>query len=101
MNTIGLSSLESVAVLYRGDFHQLASVMVRVAVERDKTRPSAPNTTSRSRPTVHGIAGHFASIAQMSQVDVERRLRASGLSPGAVVVLDEEVPHWPSESPRS
>jgi hypothetical protein len=52
--TIYLKELLLVAVLFEGDFHELASFILRGYDARDKV------AGTRTRPTVHGVAATYA-----------------------------------------
>src|SRR2546422_11345752 len=78
--TIGLSMLRPVAILYDGDFHELASFMLRGYAAQDRA------AGGRSRPTVHGVANAYVCVfINVSLETVEDAVMRHGLDLGAVV----------------
>ena len=77
---IGVESLRPVKVLYEGDVHDVAVLLLRL--HDAKTEP----TGCRARPTVHGVASAYARLTiDISVEHIESLLRRHGLPLGAVV----------------
>src|SRR5262245_30632849 len=90
---ISVESLRTVAVLYEGDIHELACLLLRLWDGKDR-ETNARNTTSvvRSRPTVNGLATYYSMLVpDVSTERVKQVLVRHGLPLGAVV--DNEVAH--------
>ena len=91
--TVYLSQLEEIRVLWPGDVRALAEFVLRCydAGDRMVTASQSASRMER-RPTVHGLAGHFASIAGIPEVRIERQFEEHGLSLDAMVEFDPPLP---------
>jgi hypothetical protein len=90
--TVYLKELIPVSILFEGDFHELASLMLRGLNAQYKGSNGTP------RPTVHGVARAYASL--FSNFDfrkIEAQLRKMGYDLGAMVEWDQ----GPAEACRS
>lgn len=96
--TIYLSQLEEVEVIWRGDVRLLAEFLLRSLNARDREINAQGNgTIQRSRPTLHGLAGHFAMLTGIPESGIETELKAHGFNLGATVEFDAT----PSEVERA
>jgi len=87
--TVYLSQLEDVQILWPGDVRALAEFVLRSFDAKDRIGNAGPsNSIVKSRPTLHGLAGHFAWISGVPEVQIERQLEEHGLFPGATVEFD-------------
>jgi len=67
--TVYLSQLEGVQILWPGDVRALAEFVLRCYDAKDRAVDSSQSTSRmESRPTVHGLAGHFAGIGRRGRV---------------------------------
>jgi len=88
---ISLRALRGVAVVYPGDVHELATFVLKTRVVRDReANAQNPMTVRKSRPTLRGLACHYAQVTDIHRVDVERTLVEAGLDLGAVVEFDSD-----------
>ncbi len=88
-HTISLSALRAVAVLFPGDIYELAAFVLKAHDARDRAANSKNHlVVQKARPTLHGLAGHFAQVTGLSRDRVERTLTDAGLDLGMVVELD-------------
>ena len=95
--TVYLSQLEGVQILWPGDVRALAEFVLRCYDAKDRAVDSSQSTSRmESRPTVHGLAGHFAGIAGIAEVRIERQFEEHGLSLDATVEFDPRPPAGPS-----
>ena len=85
-----LSELEDVKILWPGDFHALAEFTLQCHEAKDKIA-NARNTGSvqKSRPSVHGVAMHFARITDLSGAQIKQQLKSDGFDLGATVDYDQ------------
>jgi hypothetical protein len=82
-----LSALRDVAVLFPGDLHELA-VFLRKAYDARDREANAQNPRVRigpSRPTLHGLAAHYAHVTGIALRRVEGELAKAGFALGAIV----------------
>jgi len=87
--TVHLSQLRDVSVLWPGDIRALAEFVLRSFDARDRRMAASDRgTIQRSRPTLHGLARHYASIAGIPASEIERAFEANGLYLGATVEFD-------------
>jgi hypothetical protein len=78
--TIGVEALRPVRVLYEGDVHDLAVLLLKLYDAR------AGQTGYKSQPTVHGLASAYARLMTDPGVEqVEAVLRECGLPLGAII----------------
>ena len=97
--TVYLSQLEGVQILWPGDVRALAEFVLRCYDAKDRAVDSSQSASRmESRPTVHGLAGHFAGIAGIPEVRIERQLEEHGLSLDATVEFDPPSAPGPSNS---
>ena len=89
IETVYLSQLEEVQILWRGDIRALAEFILRSSDATDKIA-NALNTDSKqtSRPTIHGLAMNFANITDVSGTQIEQQLKSHGFNLGAKVDFD-------------
>jgi len=74
--TVYLSQLEGLQILWPGDVRALAEFVLRCYDAKDRAVDSSQSASRmESRPTVHGLAGHFAGIAGIPEVRIERQVR--------------------------
>ena len=86
---IPLVVLRDVAVLFPGDFHQLAVFVLKGRHARDRAANARnPRTVQKTRLTLHGLAGCYARATDISQTCVEQILIEAGLDLGALVEFD-------------
>ncbi len=91
--TAYLSQLEGLQILWPGDVRALAEFVLRCYDAKDRAVDSSQSASRmESRPTVHGLAGHFAGIAGIPEVRIERQFEEHGLSLGATVEWDPAPP---------
>lgn len=96
--TVYLSQLEEVEVMWRGDVRLLAEFLLRSLDARDRELNAQGNRTmQRSRPTLHGLAGPFAMLTGIPESRIEAELKAHGFNLGATVEFDST----PSEAERA
>ena len=87
--TVYLSQLEAVQILWPGDVRALAEFVLRSFEARDRIVSTGPSTSRvKSAPTLHGLAGHFAWITGVPEVRIERQFEEHGLSLSATVEFD-------------
>jgi hypothetical protein len=85
-----LSQLEAIEILWVGDVRELAEFMLRACDARDRELNSQNRgSKQRSRPTLHGLAGHFARLTNISVDRVEQAFQVHGLNLGATVEFDK------------
>lgn len=86
---ISLAVLRDVAVLFPGDLHELATFFLKACDARDReANAKNPRVVQKSRPTLHGLAGRYAQVTDISRDRVEKSLVEAGLELGAVVEFD-------------
>jgi|GEM_PF-2189947 hypothetical protein len=91
--TVYLSQLEDVQVLWPGDVRALAEFSLRCHDAKDRIfNAGGHGSVRRSRSTLHGLAGYFARIADIPESQIEERFREHGLWPGATVEYDPPLP---------
>ncbi len=91
--TVYLSQLDGLQILWPGDVRALAEFVLRCYDAKDRAVDSSQSASRmESRPTVHGLAGHFAGIAGIPEVRIERQFEEHGLSLGATVEWDPPPP---------
>ena len=85
-----LSKLEDVEILWPGDFHTLSEFVLQCHEAKDSIA-NARNTGSvqKSRPSIHGLAMHFARISDLSGIQIEQQLKSDGFDLGATVEFDQ------------
>ena len=87
---IPISALRDVAVLFPGDLHELGLFLGKVYAARDR-EANARNTgvtTGPSRPTLHGLAAHYARVTDIDLRRIEGLLVKAGFDLGALVEFD-------------
>jgi hypothetical protein len=86
---ISLSALRDIAILFPGDLRELGVFLLKAYDARDReANASNPRTIQKSRPTLHGLAGLYARVTEVSQERIEKLLVEAGLNLGAVVEFD-------------
>ena len=99
--TVYLSQLEAVQILWPGDVRALAEFVLRSFEARDRIVSAGPSSSRvKSPPTLHGLAGHFAWITGIPEVRIERQFEEHGFSLGATVEFDPP-PHKRTDSTPS
>lgn len=95
-----LSALRDVAVLFPGDLHELGLFLCKAFDARDR-EANARNTgvlIGPSRPTLHGLAAHYAHVTDIELRRVEGTLVEAGFDLGAIVEFDTadsaNESHW-------
>lgn len=91
--TVSVESLRGVAVLYEGDVHEVACLLLELWAAKDR-EANARSTGSvvRSRPTVGWLAMAYSSLVpDVSTERVKEALVRHGLPLGAAVEHDEAV----------
>jgi len=87
--TVHLSQLEAIQILWPGDVRALAEFVLRSFEARDRIVSAGPsNSRVKSPPTLHGLAGHFAWITGIPEVRIERQFEEHGFSLSATVEFD-------------
>lgn len=88
---IGVESLRGVAVLYEGDIHEVACLLLRLWASKDReTNARSTGSVVRSKPTVGWLAMAYSSLVpDVSTERVKEVLVRHGLPLGAVVEHDE------------
>jgi len=87
--TVYLSQLEGLQILWPGDVRALAEFVLRSFEARDRIVSASPSSSIvKSAPTLHGLAGHFAWITGVPEVQIERQFEEHGLSLDATVEFD-------------
>ena len=87
--SVPLSALRDVAVLFPGDLYELGLFLCKAFDARDR-ETNARNAGVRvaSRPTLHGLAAHYARVTNIELRRIEAVLVEAGLGLGAVVDFD-------------
>ena len=83
--TIGVTALKDIAVLYQGDVYDLACLLLKIDDAKDQV------TNRRSRYTVYGLAGVYATIARLERDSITEIFKRHGLPLGAVVEYDQDI----------
>jgi hypothetical protein len=100
--TVYLSQLEDMQILWPGDVHALAEFVLRCYDARGRAGgPSQSTARMGSRLTVHALAGHLAWIAGIPEVRIERQFEEHGLSLDATLEFDPTPPPAAGPSSRS
>ena len=91
-----LSQLEGIQILWPGDVRALAEFVLRCCDARDKIANAQKKEIQKSRPTIHGLAMHFAGITGVPRQHIEQRFKSAGLSLAANVEFDS-APNTPTD----
>lgn len=96
---IPLSELRDVAALFSGDLHELGLFLLKAFDARDReTNALNPRTIQKSRPTLHGLAAHYANVTNIELRRIEGMLVEAGFDLGAIVEYDAadsaNESHW-------
>lgn len=86
--TVYLSQLEEVQILWPGDVRALAEFILRCCDAIDKIANAKNESIQKSRPTIHGLAGYFANITQIPILQIEQQFKSHGFRPAATVEYD-------------
>jgi len=87
--TVYLSQLDDVEVMWRGDMRALAEFLLRSHDARDHEINAQSNRTmQRSRPTLHGLAGHFAMLTGIPESRIEAEFKVHEFNLGATIEFD-------------
>ncbi len=86
--TIYLSQLEKVQILWPGDVRALAEFILRCCDARDKIANAKNESIQKSRPTIHGLAMDLARITEVSGTQIEQQFKSHGFSLAATVAFD-------------
>jgi hypothetical protein len=87
---LSLSALREVAILFPGDLHELGAFLLKAYDARDR-EANARNSgviIGPSRPTLHGLAAHYAHVTNIDLQHVEGRLVEAGFDLGAIIEYD-------------
>lgn len=89
--TVSVESLRGVAVLYEGDIHEVACLLLKLWASKDReTNARSTGSVVRSRPTVGWLAMAYSSLVpDVSTERVKQVLVRHGLPLGAAVEHDE------------
>jgi len=91
--TVYLSQLDGLQILWPGDVRALAEFILRSLAARDRLVNAGPSRSRvKSPPTLHGLAGHLAWITGIPEVRIERQFEEYGLSLDATVEWDPPPP---------
>jgi hypothetical protein len=82
---IGVGALKDIEVLFPGDIYELACFLLKVHDAKDA------GTTTRSRHSVHGVAGVYANLFGVREDKIEMILKKHRLLMNAAVEYDEDV----------
>jgi len=94
--TVYLSQLEAIQILWPGDVRTLAEFVLRSFEARGRIVSAGPSSSRvKSPPTLHGLAGHFAWITGIPEVRIERQFEEHGFSLSATVEFDPPPPAGP------
>jgi hypothetical protein len=87
---IPLSSLRDVAVLFPGDLQALGVFLLNAydARDREANARSTGVIIGPSRPTLHGLAAHYARLTDVDLRRVEGVMAKAGFDLGATVEID-------------
>ena len=84
-----LSELATIEILWPGDVRVLAEFILRACNARDQELNSQNRRSQqRSRPTLQGLAGHFARLTNIPVEWISQAFQAHGLGLGATVEFD-------------
>ena len=86
--TVYLSQLEEVQILWPGDVRTLAEFVLRCCDARDSNVKAKGDGIQTSRPTIHGLAMDLARIAQVPGTQIEQQFKSHGFSLAATVEFD-------------
>ncbi len=86
--TVYLSQLEEVQILWPGDVLTLAEFVLRCCDAKDKAAYIKSKSIQKSRPTIHGMAGYFATITQIPILQIEHLFKSHGLNLASTVEFD-------------
>jgi hypothetical protein len=90
---ISVESLRPVKVLYEGDIHDLACLLLRLFDARDReTNSRNTGSVCRSRPTVNGLAMYYSLLASNVSTERVREVLRRYTLPLGAVVDDQAVP---------
>ena len=78
---------------------RLSSKPVMLSITR--LMPRIPAQFKKSRPTLRGLAGHYAHLTDISRERVERTLVEAGFHLGAVIEFDPADSAGEADLPRS
>ena len=100
--TVSVESLRGVAVLYEGDIHEVACLLLELWAAKDReTNASSTGSVVRGRPTVGWLAMAYSSLVpDVGTERVKEVLVRHGLPLGAVVQHDEAGPSEAPTGPR-
>jgi hypothetical protein len=95
--TVSVESLRGVAVLYEGDVHEIACLLLKLWAAKDReTNARRTGSVIRSMPTVGWLAMAYSSLVpDVSTERVKEVLVRHGLPLGATVEHDEAVQSEP------
>lgn len=82
---ISVSALKGIDILSEGDVYDLACWLLKINDGKDK------GSNSKSRHTVHGLAGIYSMAASMSRDEIASVLQDHGLPLGATIEYDEDA----------
>src|SRR5205823_2921303 len=76
---ISVESLRPVAVLYEGDIHELACLLLKLCDANDREAFFKTGSPVRSRPTVNGLATYYSMVSSVDAEQVRQILVRHGL----------------------
>lgn len=82
---IGVSALQGIGVLFEDDLYELAQWLLKLETARNR------GTNNKSRHTVYGLAGVYATAAHLSRELVVRVLERHGLPLDATIEYNADV----------
>ena len=89
---IGVESLRGIRIVAEDDVYDLARLVLRVQVARDRARSVGQVVTTRGN--VAGLAYTLADVSGLPRESVLRELEARGVPLDAMVVAEDEVERW-------
>ena len=83
-----LSQLKDVQILWPGDIYAFGEIVLRCYDARDVRANAQGSSIQKSRPTLHGLAGYYAAIADIPREHIAAEFKKYGLDLGATVEFD-------------
>ena len=88
-----LSQLRGIQILWPGDIYAFGEIVLRCYDARDvRVNALGRGGVQKSRPTLNGLAGYFAAIADMPEHQIAAEFKKHGLDLGATVEFDLNLP---------
>ncbi len=90
---IYLSQLATIEILWHGDIHLLAEFLLHACDAKDQAVNSRGGASrQKSRPTLYGLASHFARLTDAPDAQIKQILQSHGLNLGATIEFDAPPP---------